>query len=114
MKKGIVPKNYRLGKRAVTVVIFFLIVMVLSAVFLVLRHSAQDKYEQRLAEKQKLILEIAREHERTATIEEYRAYVQTRGYLEEIARERLGLVYGDEIIFRPGDITPTATPTPAP
>ena len=33
-------------------------------------------------------------------ISDYEAYVQTKKYIEEIAREKLGLVYEGEIIFR--------------
>ena len=55
------------------------------------------------------------EEARAKAIEERRAYVQTRSYMEDVAREVLGLVYKDEIIFRPGaSPTPTFTPTPTP
>lgn len=33
-------------------------------------------------------------------ISDYEAYVQTKKYIEEVAREKLGLVYEDEIIFQ--------------
>ncbi|HAU87895.1 MAG TPA: cell division protein FtsH [Lachnospiraceae bacterium] len=33
-------------------------------------------------------------------ISDYEDYVQTKKYVEEIAREKLGLVYEDEIIFQ--------------
>ena len=33
-------------------------------------------------------------------ISDYEAYVQTKKYIEEIAREKLGLVYKDEIIVQ--------------
>lgn len=33
-------------------------------------------------------------------ISDYEAYVQTKKYIEEMAREKLGLVYKDEIIFQ--------------
>lgn len=33
-------------------------------------------------------------------ISDYEAYVQTKKYIEETAREKLGLVYEDEIIFQ--------------
>lgn len=34
-------------------------------------------------------------------LEEYEEYVKTDEFIEEIAREKLGLVYEDEIIFEP-------------
>ncbi|WFR57186.1 septum formation initiator family protein [Anaerocolumna sp. AGMB13025] len=36
-------------------------------------------------------------------IKEQKAYVQTKKYVEEMAREKLGLVYKDEIIFKAED-----------
>ena len=36
-------------------------------------------------------------------LEEKEAYMQTDEYIEEIARERLGLANPDEILFKPAD-----------
>lgn len=36
-------------------------------------------------------------------IEEYKSYVKTDEYVEDTARDKLGLVYPDEIIFEPED-----------
>ena len=44
--------------------------------------------------------DIANENEEAEKIQELRAYVQTKKYIEEVAREKLGLVYEDEIIFK--------------
>lgn len=33
-------------------------------------------------------------------INDYKAYVQTKKYIEQVAREKLGLVYEDEIVFQ--------------
>lgn len=52
--------------------------------------------EKRLTELEK---ELAKEQKRAEDIEDYKAYVQTKKYIEEEAREKLGLVYPDEIIF---------------
>ena len=41
--------------------------------------------------------------ERAKEIEEYGKYVQTKKYAEEVAKEKLGLVYEDEIIFKAED-----------
>lgn len=43
---------------------------------------------------------IEEEQEKAEELEEQKAYVQTKKYIEEIAREKLGLVYKDEIIFK--------------
>ncbi len=44
--------------------------------------------------------QIADEEDRSQEIEEYRKYTQTKKYAEEVAKEKLGLVYEDEILFR--------------
>ena len=44
--------------------------------------------------------EIAKEEQRAEDIEEYRKYTETREYIEEVAREKLGLVYEGEVIFK--------------
>ena len=46
---------------------------------------------------------IAEEQEKAEEIEEYGKYVQTKKYAEEVAKEKLGLVYEDEIIFKAED-----------
>ncbi len=43
---------------------------------------------------------IREEEERRTDIKNYEAYVQTKKYVEEIAREKLGLVYDYEILFK--------------
>lgn len=47
--------------------------------------------------------EIADEKERSKEIEEFEAYTKTKKYVEEVAKDKLGLVYEDEIIFKASD-----------
>lgn len=49
--------------------------------------------------KEELLQQIEDEEARTKEIEEYAKYVQTDAYVEEAAREKLGLVKEDEIVF---------------
>ena len=44
--------------------------------------------------------QIEAEERRAHEIEEFAKEVQTKGYIENIAREKLGLVYEDEILFK--------------
>ena len=44
--------------------------------------------------------QIAEQEARSEEIAEYEKYTKTRGYIEEIAKSRLGLVYPGEIIFK--------------
>lgn len=61
-----------------------------------------DKKRTTYQERDKVLQEqIDAETERAEEIEERRAYVQTKKYIEEVAREKLGLVYKNEIILDP-------------
>ena len=44
--------------------------------------------------------QIEEEEKRTQEIEELKKYMETKMFVEEIAKERLGLVYEDEILFK--------------
>lgn len=43
---------------------------------------------------------IADEEARSEEIEEMEAYTKTKKYVEDVAKDKLGLVYEDEIIFK--------------
>ena len=62
-----------------------------------------DLEKQSVQAKQKieeLDAQIAEEKERTEEIKNLEAYVHTKRYIEDMAREKLGLVYKDEIILK--------------
>ncbi|MBQ8040163.1 MAG: septum formation initiator family protein [Lachnospiraceae bacterium] len=43
--------------------------------------------------------QIAEEEKRKEEIEAYKEYVETDEFVEDTAREKLGLVYEDEVVF---------------
>ena len=47
--------------------------------------------------------QYADEEKRAKELEEYRIYVQTKQYVEKVAKEKLGLVNKDEILLKPAD-----------
>lgn len=57
-------------------------------------------YAQREADLKKQIQE---EERRAEEIENYRKYTQTKQYVEEVANDKLGLVYEGEILFKEND-----------
>lgn len=57
----------------------------------------QEAYAQR---EEALLLQIAEEQKRAEQIEEYKKYTQTKKYVEEVAKDKLGLVYEGEIVFK--------------
>lgn len=60
----------------------------------------RDKIDSKRTEAAQLDEEIAAEANRALEIEALGKEVQTKGYIENVAREKLGLVYEDEILFK--------------
>ncbi len=88
-------KNNRAGMLSIVFV-----VCTMAVVMLVKCHDLQAKttaYSQRIE-----VLESEKETQlaRQEELEEYAKYVQTKKYVEEVAKDKLGLVYEDEIIFK--------------
>ena len=59
--------------------------------------SEKSKYESRMKE---LDDKLAEEEARTKEIQDYKDYVETDEYVEEVARDKLGLVYDDEVLLK--------------
>lgn len=84
----------------------FLVSLVVLAIVIVVSvrgrnlKSQMEAYEEQGA---KLDKQIEAELERAEDIEEYGKYTQTKKFVEETAKEKLGLVYPDEIIFQEED-----------
>ena len=93
-------KNFRkhLSSFAILGVVLLLLVFV-SVASLKLRVQNENKQ----ARIQELESQIAEEEKKSEELEEYSKYVQTKKYAEEVAKEKLGLVYEDEIIFKAED-----------
>lgn len=79
-----------------------LVVVMILAVVAVKRIELQQKVDAKRAELEQLDAQYAAEEQRRLEIEEFRKETQTRGYIENLAREKLGLVYEDEILFKEG------------
>lgn len=81
-----------------------MIIAVVLLLFVVLSFSSFNLYRKKLAyDKQIHLIEeqIASEKARAEEIDAFEEYVGTDAYVEQLARDRLGLVYPNEIIFRP-------------
>ena len=62
--------------------------------------KAAEKEKELLAKKASYETRVASEEERKRELAEEAAYRQTKSYVEELAREKLGLVKPDEILLR--------------
>ncbi|NTV78171.1 MAG: septum formation initiator family protein [Clostridiales bacterium] len=78
----------------ITVVIMLLLVVAVKSVELQAKEAAYNTQEAALEE------QVAKEEARAEELEEYKKYTQTKKYAEEVAKDKLGLVYEGEIIFK--------------
>lgn len=94
----------RRKKKKTNLLAMFVIVMVLIAMAGVLKYQTDQlnrknmEYQIRLAS---LESELATEKARAEKLEERRIYVQTKQYIEEQAKSKLGLVNPGEILLKP-------------
>lgn len=80
-----------------------LVVVLIMIVVAVKSVDLQQKIDAKAKEEQQLDEQIAAEKQRSQDIESFGKEVQTKGYIEDLAREKLGLVYEGEIMFKEDD-----------
>lgn len=85
----------RMGMLLVTVVVLMMLVVVT-----VKSVELKEKRAAYIVKEEALMQEIAAQEARAEEIEEYEKYTQTKKFVEEVAKEKLGLVYEGEIIFK--------------
>lgn len=77
------------------------VVLVLLAVLAVRSSDLKKRNASYEAELVQLEQDIEAEKARTEEIEEMKEYMQSDEYAEQVAKDKLGLVYEDEIVFKP-------------
>lgn len=77
----------------------FLAVAVILVVMTVKKTELNSRLGELAKEKARFEQEAADLEEEEKKIEEYRNYVNSDEYIEDIARKKLGLVYPDEYVF---------------
>ena len=65
--------------------------------------NLKEKEQTYLMREEKLNRQIEEQQERTKELDQKKIYVKTKQYIEEVAREKLGLVDPDEIILKESD-----------
>ena len=88
-------KSNRRGMLAIAFVVLVLLIVLLVQSQKLIRNN--QEYTER---KETLEQEIKDEEIRADEIEELKDYVDSTEFIEKIARDKLGLVYDDEIIFK--------------
>ena len=97
-RKKKLKESSKISMRVITVVVLFLF-GVLTYKTIELNEQA-SAYEATIDGYEKDMKELKKERKE---IEELRDYVNTDSYIEEVAREKLGLVYENEIVFETDD-----------
>jgi cell division protein DivIC len=75
------------------------VVLMLCAIVSYKRIGLAQEVEDKNITIERLETRLQEEQERTNVIEEYKAYMKTKKYIEDMAR-KMGLVYPDEILFK--------------
>ena len=90
--------EYRLGMSMA-----FLAIIMIIAVVGINSISLRQKQAKYIAREQELQQQIDAENARTEELKELETYTKTKKYAEEVAKDKLGLVYDNEIIFKEED-----------
>ena len=91
----------RKNKTGIGVISFVILMLFITLTYGKL--SLGKELEQKQITVNRLQKSINAQEERKEEIEKLKVEVQTKQYIEKVAREKLGLVYEDEIIIRPED-----------
>lgn len=91
-------RQNRLGMVCVSVVVIMVCVVIL-----IKSTELKQKQEAYVKREEALQQQIETEEERAQELIEYEKYTKTAKYVEEVAKDKLGLVYDDEIIFESED-----------
>ena len=97
-------RTYR--KKRIGFYIIALTVLIICAVVSYSRYALDRRYEELQHQKAALELSIAEEEERSAEIQEYSVYVKTKKFIEDVAREVLGLTSPEDIVIKEGEESP--------
>lgn len=95
-----VKKKRRRGSNKRGMICISSVVLVLLVVMFVQSSTIKEKNLLYAMQEESLKDQIESENLRTKDIEELKSYMETKEYAEQIARDKLGLVYEDEILFR--------------
>ena len=84
---------------------FLVSIAVIMMLVVVAFKSAELRAKKEAYHQKELVLQqqIEAEEERALEIEEFEKYTQTKKYIEEVARDKLGLVYDGEVLFKDED-----------
>lgn len=87
-------------QNSLAIILVTMVVLIMMVVVMANNRSLKAKLATYQEKEQILTEQIEAEKERAKEIEEFEKYTKTKKYIEDVAREKLGLVYEDEIIIQ--------------
>lgn len=87
-------------KKGTGIGVIAFIVLILFGIISYRRFGLEQEEATKDADIKKLNTQISEQEERAVDLENLSIYNESKQYIEDIAREKLGLVYEDEIIFQ--------------
>lgn len=94
-------RTKRKSKTGIGLIAF--VVLMLFAIISYNRVGLAEEISKKQTEITRLDEQIQKQKDREKDIKDLSEYVKSKQYIEDIAREKLGLVYKDEIIFEKKD-----------
>lgn len=88
-------RQSRTGKICISCMVLVL-TLIMSVQIVRLYHKDQEYQKQQ----QELEVQLAQEQQRAEELAQRQEYVGTDQYVEDVARQKLGMVYPDEIVFK--------------
>ena len=88
-------KQNRLAMLSITIVVAMLLTVVS-----INSWRLREKQNSYIEQEEALQKQIDEQDQRTQDLEELKKYTQTKKYAEEVAKDKLGMVYNDEIVFK--------------
>lgn len=88
-------KTNKTAMRCVTVVVLLLLVVM--SINIVRLYQRDEEYAQK---EQNLTVQYEEETKREKDLLDFEAFTKTLDYVEEVAREKLGMVFENEIVFK--------------
>lgn len=83
------------------IVLAFALVIILGTAIWTGKRNLSEKNAQYKARLEQLQQEVQEQQDREERILEYKKYVQTKKFAEEVAKEKFGMIYPDELVFKP-------------
>ncbi|MBP9995865.1 MAG: septum formation initiator family protein [Lachnospiraceae bacterium] len=100
MKNRYLVRSSKKRQNRYSVIMITIVLIVIIVVVSVGKYNLKQKKLEYDKREQLLTEQIKEQEERATEIEEYEKYTKTKKYAEEVAKEQLGLVNDDEIVFK--------------